>query len=129
MAAPKLTIAEARDLPFEDLIMRADEIIESYAPAQNESEPERIERLSRTVDEMPDIYRWFLTLHSFFDHWTDAYSDQFGNRDTRYKQMRERRDAMERAASAAKMRYQGSSRVITVILGHEDEGSMPRTRR
>lgn len=124
---PKLTIAQARDLPFEDLIERADALIADYAPGETETQEEKIQRLSCTLDEMPEIYRWLLTLQSWFDHWTDAYADQFGQRSREYKQMRERRDAMERAAKAAKSRYEGASRVVTIVQGFDPTG-MPRGR-
>lgn len=126
---PRLTIAKARDLTFEDLIEEVDKLLEPYTPrAEGESTTEQRDRISRTIDEVPELYRWFLTLQSWFDHWTDAYADQFGMRDSKYKQMRERRDAMDRAAKAAKMRYDGASRLVTVLQGFDPEG-MPTGRK
>jgi hypothetical protein len=124
----QLTIAEARDMPFEDLLSRADALIAKYSkPNDGETGGQRIQRLTMTLEECPDIYRWLQTLRSFFDHWTDAYADQFGMKSTHYKQMRERRDAMEYMASAAKMRYEAASREITVLQGFDETG-MPRSR-
>lgn len=125
---PRLTIAQARDFAFEDLIEATDKLLEPYAPADNETPAMRRDRISRTIDEVPELYRWFLTLQSWFDHWTDAYGDQFGLRSKEFKQYRERRDAMERAAKAAKMRYDGASRLVTVLTGFDPEG-MPQGRK
>jgi hypothetical protein len=117
-------------MDYEDLIESSDAILAAYdAPTAGEFEQpgQRIARLGRTIDEMPDIYRWFLTLQSYFDHWTDAAGDLNGTRSIEFKLMRQRRDAMERMASAAKKRYEGASRAITVIEGFDAEG-MPRAR-
>lgn len=125
----KLTIDRARHMDFEQLITEVDRLIEEYSvpEGQVESEQQKIARLERTIDELPDVYRWILTLQSYYDHWTDAYAHQFGMKDNEYKQMRQRRDAMERAASAAKRRYEGASRMITLILGFQED-HMPRGR-
>lgn len=127
MAPTRLTIAQARDLPFQDLLEAVDALIEPYAVPSGEMRMEQTARIERTLDELPDIYRWVLQLESFFDHWTDAFKDQFGQNSTEFKQMRERRDAMARMASAAKMRYEGASRLLTKLLEFSEEG-MPRSR-
>lgn len=114
-------------MPFEELIVEADRLIGQYEAPEFETEPDQVKRISKTIDEMPDVYRWFLTLQSYFDHWTDAYADQFGMKSMEYKAQRERRDAMERAASAAKKRYDGASRLITIITGF-DADKMPKGR-
>lgn len=125
---PKLTVVSAREMPFEELVLEADRIVEQYAaPDGMETEPERMERLSRSIDELPDVYRWFLSLESYFDHWTDAMADMHGRNANEYKAMRQRRDAMKNAASFAKRRYEGSSRLVTMILGQDPE-QMPRGR-
>lgn len=115
MGRAKLTIVTARDLPFEELIQTADDLIAAYDAPEFETEPQKMERLSKTIDEMPDVYRWFLTLQSYFDHWTDAANDMHGIKSIEYKMLRQRRDAMERMASAAKRRYDGASRQITIM--------------
>ena len=97
-------------------------------PDQPESEQAKLQRLSDTLEEMPEIYRWLLGLWSWFDHWTDAMNDQFGPKARQYKQMRQRRDFFEKMASSAKQRYEASSRLITVILGFDPTG-MPKQRR
>lgn len=124
-----LSVLEARDLPHGDLIERIDGILASYdVPMGVETQVERIERLSRTIDEMPELYRWFSQLWSWCDHWTDANMDMFGGKDHRYKKMRERRDLFEKIASSAKLRYEGASRAITLMEAFDPSG-MPRTRR
>lgn len=76
MAKPNLTVHEAKELDYLELIERIDLIMSSYdAPAGNETAQEQHARLSRTLDEMPDVYRWFLILEGYFDHWTDAMND------------------------------------------------------
>ena len=126
---PVLTVDEARHMDFEDLLTRSNAILEAYdAPDGGETSDEQIARVGKTIDEMPDVYRWFLVLQSHFDHWTDAMNDQWGLKSREYKSMRQRRDAMERMASAAKRRYEGASRVITVLLRDEETTQMPRGR-
>jgi hypothetical protein len=126
---PLLTIDDARSMPFEDLIQKANDIVEAYAsPDKPESEEQKKARYSVGLDELPDIYRWFLHLRAYFDHWTDFYAGQEGTGKSamEYKSMRQRRDAMEKAASYAKMRYEGTSRCVTILLGETDH--MPRGR-
>jgi hypothetical protein len=123
----KLTIDTAKSMEFTDLVEEADRIVEHYAPPSIETEPERVQRLSKTLDELPDVYRWFLTLQSYFDHWTDAQGHITGLRSIEYKQLRQRRDAMERAANFAKRRYEGASRLLTLI-DQQQGNHMPRGR-
>ena len=125
----RLTIADAKDLPFEELLDSAYGLMRQYSvPSENEPVHVRIERLERSLDELPDIYAWLLQLESWFDHWADLYAAQFNLKSLEYKQMRERRDAMSKAASAAKLRYEGASRVLTKIMAFEFEPKMPRSR-
>lgn len=129
MAHATITNQDARDLPHEDLMARVEALLSQYdAPTQPEEQADRIARLSRTIDEMPEIYRWLLELQSWMDHWTDAINDQMGTKDRRYKTMRQRRDFFEKMASAAKQRYEAASRLITIIQGFDPTG-MPRQRR
>lgn len=109
-------------------MQEADALIEEYSPGEHETPVERQERITRTLDEVPEVYRWLLTLQSWYDHWTDAYGDQSGRGSRDYKKHRERRDAMERAAKAAKIRYDGASRLVTVLTGFDPTG-MPTGRR
>jgi hypothetical protein len=114
-------------MDFTDLVEEADLLVEQYAPLEDETEDEQRDRIARTLDQMPDIYRWFLTLQSYFDHWTDAQAHISGLKSIEYKQLRQRRDAMERAANFAKRRYEGASRLITLIEG-QNVDRMPRGR-
>jgi hypothetical protein len=124
----RLTVSSARELDFEDLIRTCDELLVQYdVPESMETPDQEFARLSKTIDETPDLYRFFLTLQSYFDHWTDAAADMYGMKSIDYKFMRERRDAMERMASAAKRRYEGASRMITLRENFDPTG-MPRTR-
>lgn len=126
--AKRLTVSTARTMDFEDLVQACDDILETYAAPEGAETPEEEHaRVSRTIDETPDVYRWFLTLHSYFDHWTDAEAHKWGMKSIEYKWMRERRDAMERMASAAKRRYEGASRLVTIRENFDPTG-MPRSR-
>jgi hypothetical protein len=129
MALPKrLTVNNARTLEYGDFIEALDATMEPYTPPDLETQKEKIDRLSRTIDEMPQVYRWFLQLHAYFDHWTDAQAHiEGGTRGIEYKMLRQRRDACEHAASAAKRIYEGASRLITVIESFDETG-MPRSR-
>lgn len=129
MALPqRLTVSTARTMEYEDFVEALDALMQPYTPPDTETQKERIDRLSRTIDEAPTIYRWFLQLQSYFDHWTDAQAHiEGGTRGIEYKMLRQRRDACANAASAAKKIYEGASRLITVIEGFDETG-MPRTR-
>lgn len=128
MTRNKLTIAKARDLAFQDLIEECDKLLEPYEkPDAGETKKLQLARLSLTLDEVPDLYRWFLTLESWFSHWADAHGDQYGPRSIEFKKMRQKRDAMENAAKAAKLRYEGASRLLTMEMGFAEDG-MPTSR-
>lgn len=128
MALPKrLTISNARTMDYEDFVEALDALMEPYTPPSSETQKEKIDRLSRTIDETPTVYRWFRQLQSYFDHWTDAAGDMNGTRSIEFKMMRQRRDACDNAASAAKKIYEGASRLITVIEGFDEQG-LPRSR-
>ena len=131
MARAVITNQEALTIEHGEILERVDALLAEYdSPPMGTAETEsaRLTRLSRTIDEMPEIYRWLVGLWSTCDHWTDAMADQFGMKDHNYKKMRERRDLFEKMASAAKMRYESASRVITILSGFDPTG-MPRSRR
>lgn len=131
MARTTITNAEARDLDHEELIERVNAVLAQYdapEPGNPETEQEWLDRLSRTIEEMPEIYRWLLSLQSWMDHWSDAMKDMGGASATQYKRFRQRRDFFEKMASAAKQRYEAASRLITIKLGF-DEGGMPKSRK
>lgn len=115
-------------MQYQDLIERAFGMLEPYQPPEMETEMALEARISKTLDELPDIYAWFLQLHAYFDHWTDFYMDQYGGKNLDYKAMRQKRDAMEDVSKAAKLRYEATSRRLTQIQGHRDESRMPRGR-
>lgn len=130
MARPQLTVHEARSMDFEELIARVESIMKPYeAPGGDtpESMDEWKQRVSRTLDEMPDIYRWFLSCEAHFDHWTDAMNDQWGTKAIEYRSMRQRRDLFRNMASAAKKRYDGASRLVTVEQNERER--MPQGRK
>lgn len=128
MSRQKLTVARAQELTFQDLVEECDALLEKYAkPDDPETKEEQLKRLERTLDEVPDLYRWFLTLESYFAHWADANMEQYGKTSMDFKKMRQKRDAMENAAKAAKLRYEGASRLLTLEMGF-DESGMPRGR-
>ena len=124
----KLTIDKARDLDYQDLIEECDQLLEAYdKPEGPETKAQQLERLSRTLDEVPQLYRWFLTLESYFSHWADAAADQWGTKSHDFKKNRQKRDAMENMAKAAKLRYEGASRILTIEMGFDEHG-MPQSR-
>jgi hypothetical protein len=128
MSRNTLTVARAKDLAFQDLVEESFALLGPFEkPEGPESKEQQLERLSRTLDEIPDIYGWLLTLHSYFSHWTDAWGDQYGTRSSEFKMMRQKRDAMENAAKAAKLRYEGASRLLTLEMGFDSTG-MPTSR-
>lgn len=123
-----LSLDDARDLPFADLMEAAEKILQQYDPPQDlEPHADKLARLNATIEEVPQHYRWFLQLQSWCDHWAQSFSTQFGQKDERYQRMRQRRDLFDRMASAAKMRYEAASRRITTDMGYDTTG-MPRRR-
>jgi hypothetical protein len=123
-----LTTTDAQELDHKELIERVEELLKPYDKPEVELLHDRMERINCTLDEMPQIYRSLLQLQSWCDHWTDAFASMFGQSDRRYKAMRERRDLFENMARAAKLRYEGTSRLITLMEGFTVEG-LPRTRK
>lgn len=123
----RLTLDDARDLPHEELIERCEAILELYDPPEVETQPQKLDRLSRTIDEIPQVYRWFWQLWSYFDNWSAGMATMYSQSDSRYKMYRQRRDLFEKMASAAKQRYEGASRIITVMSEFEPN-AMPRQR-
>ena len=125
MSRQRLTLDGARHLNYEDLVSAAYGLIEAYEGPEVETHDELEKRISRTLDELPDVYAWLNRLHAYFDHFTDFNKDQYGQQSLDFKLMREKRDAMEKAASSAKLRYEATSRRMTQLQRHEEES---RTR-
>lgn len=128
MSRRRLTIDQARHLPFEDLVREVYGLLEPFEAPEIETPDERDTRIGKTLDLVPDIYAWFLQLHAYFDHWTEWQANQLGQRALEYKDMRVKRDLMENAASAAKRRYEGASRRLTQERDHEEAASMRHGR-
>jgi hypothetical protein len=124
----RLTLDEARHLDFGDLSARAYAILADYECSGAETPNELESRISRTLDELPDLYAWFLQLHAFFDHWTEWNANQHGMKALEYKEMRIKRDLMENVAKAAKLRYEATSRRLTQTMASQEETRMPRGR-
>lgn len=129
MSRPRLTLEHAKKLDFQELSDAAYAMLTPYE-AKSEETPEELDRrISRTLDELPDIYAWLLQLHAYCDHWTEWAANQFNMKSLEYKGWRIKRDLMENVARAAKLRYEGTSRRLTQIKDHDDEARMPRGRR
>ena len=123
-----LSNADVRDLEHEVLLERFEELLAVYdAPREPEIQSARIDRLSRTIEEVPEVYRWLNHLQSWADHWTDSLNELYGISDRRYKAMRQRRDLITKMASSAKMRYEAASRIITIIQNFDPDG-LPKSR-
>ena len=122
-----LTIDDARKLDHEDLIERCEAILSTYDPPEVETQAQKIERLSLTIDEIPQVYRWFLQLESYFEHWTAGGSVMWGQSDRDTKRFRQRKELFKSMASAAKQRYEGASRLVTVMESFDPTG-LPRQR-
>lgn len=125
----RLTVDKARQMTFSELNEAVYGMVEEYAQRhEQETVKERDARIGRTLDGAPDVYAWILTLHAYFDHWTDVAADQFGRGDIQYKIYRQKRDLCENAAKAMKLRYDGASRRITQLEAHQEAAGMGRGR-
>lgn len=126
----RITIDVARAMPYKDLVETLYGLLEPYEKAVEgeETATELEDRLSRTYDEVPAIHVWFLTLHAYFDHWTDFYHGQFGAKDLTYKGYRQKRDLCDNAARAARLCYEGASRRMTQVQRHEEGAGMRQSR-
>lgn len=124
----RISSHDLRNITMFDLLDHIDAMMQPYEAKQGETRDEKLDRWSRTLDEMPDVYAWFNHCFAVFDWLTDRCKELYGQSDSRYREARQRRDASERAASSAKLRYQGASREITLALGVADEAQMTRHR-
>jgi hypothetical protein len=125
---PRLTIDRARHLEYESFVDEVYALIEPYESRHDgETQQELERRISKTLDELPDVYAWINQLHAWFDHWTDFWYRQ-DKTSLEYKAFRNKRDMLEKAASSAKLRYEGTSRRLTQVLGQQEETRMPRGR-
>lgn len=129
MARARLTLEDARHLDFLPLSESAYGLLKPYEAPEMETPIQLEARIGKTLDELPDIYGWFLQLHAWFDHWAEYYMNTNGPKDLTYKDHRVKRDLFADCASAAKLRYEGTSRRLTQISSHDDESRMPRGRR
>lgn len=125
---PRLSLDDAREKSFEELVTATEEILAEYDPADIEPPMTKVHRINRTLDEMPAIYRWLLQLEAWCDHWKQNYEKTDGRASLNYRKFRQRQDFFESMASAAKMRYESASRRITTDTAYDPTG-MPRTRR
>jgi hypothetical protein len=127
----RLTIDQAREMPYLDLIQTGYGLLAAYEPPEIETPSQLEARISKSLDELPDLYAWFNQCHAYFAHWSDYYytaDSGFGPRSLEYKDMKNKRDAMEKLASSAKLRYEGTSRRLTQLMGRDEESRMPRGR-
>jgi hypothetical protein len=128
MTRARLSLDEAKTLPYDQLLARAYALLEPYEMKQDMETPTELEhRISKTLDEAPDVYAWLLQLHAWFSYWADFFYGQ-DRGGTQYKEYKNKRDLFEKAASACKMRYEGTSRRLTQLQRHDEESRMPRTR-
>lgn len=124
----RISSHDLRNITMFDFLEHIDLMMAPYEAKDKESRDQKLDRWSRTLDEMPDVYAWFNHCFAVFDWLTDRCKELYGQSDSRYREARQRRDAAERAASSAKLRYQGASRQITLVLGVADEAQMSRHR-
>ena len=125
---PPLSLQRLKDTTVHELIEHFDEILAPYAIGANVTPDERMAIANRTIAEMPDIYAWANTVHTYFDWLTDREAQLENMKSPLYKEARQRRDAAERIASVCKMKYQAASRLVTIRMHEDEEKDMPRTR-
>lgn len=114
-------------MEYTTLCQRVYKMLEVFEAPEMESHEDLEKRISQTLDQLPDVYAWLNQLHAWFDHWADFYYKQ-DKTGLDYKSYRQKRDMLESAASSAKLRYEGTSRRLTQLLGAQEETRMPRGR-
>lgn len=120
---------DARQMPHADLEEALDALLAEYdPPSEPETQGQQVQRLTRTIDEMPGMYRYMVQLWSYLDNVADSFGIAYGTKDAVYKAARQRRDLLDKYTSAAKLRYEAASRIITVMTSFDANG-MPTTRR
>lgn len=110
------------------LLDHFESLMAPYDRKADENKEEARERMSAIIAQLPDIYTWANTVWSYYDWLTDRFKELHGQSSLMYKEARQRRDATEKIASSIKLKYQGASREITIVLGDEEETRMPRSR-
>ena len=126
----RLTLDDCKTMDFEVLMRQIYGVLDRYAAPEGrpETEEQLAARISLTLDELPDVYTWLRSLWSYFAHWTSGFEQIHGRNSDEYKDMIIRRDALEKAASAAKLRYDGTSRRLTQVLAAAEEAGLRHSR-
>lgn len=125
----RLSLKDIQKLTMMDWLVHVDFVLSPYEAKEGEDEEARLARYDRILDEMPDIYAWFTQCRAVFDWLTDRNKELYGQSDMRYKEARQRRDSAKDAIESAKLRYQGASRSLTVILDKKDEQKFQTYRK
>jgi len=127
---PMPTRAEAAEAEHEYLLDRSEAILAWYdRPKGLETKAQQMDRINRTLDEIPQVFRWFLVLESLCDERADFFAQLgTGAKNPGYKRNRQRRDLFKSMAKAAQIRYEAASRLITTEISFDPTG-VPRTRR
>lgn len=117
---------EILDLKFEDLAEYCEGLLRPFEAEPDESPIQLDARLNKSIDELPDVYTWFMSLFHRQVNATESVSLVHGVRSAQFKKERVKKDFLEDMARAAKLRYDGASRRITRI--QMDRERMPHTK-
>lgn len=128
---PRLTLDYLKKADFADVLKVCYEKLDEFAAKVPETDHERDARLNKTLDELPDWHAFFLEGKAWFSHWTDGYAADsgYGTRSPEYKAAKSRRDALDDVARAARLRYEGASRRITILQEQQAAAGMRPARR
>jgi hypothetical protein len=126
---PRLTVDAARHMGAVDLAEHVYGMLEEFEALGDDAiAQEREAWINRTLERCPDVHSWILTLHAYFDHWTEWAAQVHGTKDPLYKSYRVRRDICDNGARAARLRYEGASRRVTQLQRHEESSGMKGSR-
>ena len=103
-------------------------LADPFMAQSNETVDDLSERLTLSIDKLPDLYLWLLQVRSWYAVEADAVAELHGQRSLEARLARDRRDAAEDAAKAFKVRYEGASRRITILLAEREQAEMRSSR-
>lgn len=117
-----LTIEQMKNTPFAEIIDDIENMIELAGLREQQGDEEETSYIRRILTRAPQLYAFLQSATSRFAYWTDVAANMYNQQHATYKDYRNKRDMLERMASAVKLYYEASSRRITLLdMEHQYE--------